>query len=213
MRKLIFIGLLMFWVGGLAPKTLAQVASLTPHEPEVGQIVTITYNPKAPGAKLTPDKEIYAIGDIYFPERKSVVFKMRKEGDVFEHEFTVPDDLSYISFSFRSVKARDTEAAVETMIYHADGKPVRNAYLSKLISKHTHPFSYREMVVNELALYPDNYAAYVFKWDSYNSPYRQYAFFDQPSIDDLLVMVKDWEVIEQQAEPQTAEYQYVRAMS
>jgi hypothetical protein len=134
MIKPAFITLLSLLSLALTPGVIAQVAGMTPPKPQAGDVLTIAYNPKAPGAKLTLDEDVYAIGQIHFPERKSVVFKMRKVGEVYQHEFKVPADLSYISFSFRSVNARDPEVKVETLIYRADDKPVRNAYLSKLIS-------------------------------------------------------------------------------
>lgn len=205
MIKPTFITSLSLWALALAPGAIAQVASLTPLEPQTGEMLTITYNPKAPGAKLTLGEDVYAIGQIYFPERKPVVFKMRKVGEVYQHEFNISSDLSYISFSFRSVNARDHEARVETLIYRADGKPVRNAYLSKLISERARGSGYQELFEQELDLYPDNYAVYFPRWKS-----RRH---QKPSIDDILEGNRDWETIEQQAKPDAVEYQYARAMS
>ncbi|HKQ75978.1 MAG TPA: hypothetical protein VJ810_19945 [Blastocatellia bacterium] len=87
MIKPAFIILLSLWALALAPGATAQVAGLEPLKPQVGDVLTIIYNPKVSGAKLTLDEDIYAIGQIYFPERKSVVFKMRKAGEVYQHEF------------------------------------------------------------------------------------------------------------------------------
>jgi peroxiredoxin len=195
-----------------APGAAAQIAGLTPLEPRAGEVLTITYNPKATGAKLTLDEDVYAIGQTYFPERKPVVFKMRKVGEVYQHEFVVPADLSYISFNFRSVNALDTEVKVETLIYRVDGAPVRNAYLSKLISRRLQHSDDRELLEHELALYPDNYAAYVYKWP-YN-PYQPYTLLGaSPSIESVLNVTDDWDVIEGLADPHTIEYQYAKAMS
>ncbi len=83
-----------------APGAAAQIAGLTPLEPRAGEVLTITYNPKAPGAKLTLDEDVYAIGQIYFPERKPVVFKMRKVGEVYQYEFQI-----------RNVSARSSHPA------------------------------------------------------------------------------------------------------
>jgi hypothetical protein len=79
MKRLALIIILLLWA--LAPAAVAQVASLTPLKPQVEDVLMITYNPKASGAKLTLDEDVYAIGQIYFPERKRVVFKMRKVGE------------------------------------------------------------------------------------------------------------------------------------
>ena len=192
-----------------APGAAAQIAGLTPLEPRAGEVLTITYNPKAPGAKLTLDEDVYAIGQIYFPERKPVVFKMRKVGEVYQHEFKAPADLGYISFSFRSVNARDPEVKVDTLIYHADGKPVRNACLGKLISERARWGRYDELSEQELELYPDNYAVYVPRWEYM----RQEIPVGWRSIESVLEMNEDWEGIERQANEQNAEYQYARAMS
>src|SRR5215813_13613456 len=212
MTKLTFITFLLFWALALALGAMAQVVSLAPLKPQVGDVLTITYNPKAPGAKLTLDEDVYAIGQIYFPERKPVVFKMRKVGEAYQREFIVPTDLSYISFSFRSVNQIDGEAGVEALIYRADGQPVRNAYLSKLIGRQLQHFDHNGLFERELALYPDNYAAYVYKW-GYNL-YQPYILQgSSQSIEDVLNVADDWDVIEGQADPHTIEYQYARAMS
>src|SRR5262245_33952320 len=193
----------------LATGAMAQIAGLTPLKPRAGEVLTITYNPKAPGAKLTLDEDVYAIGQTYFPERKPVVFKMRRVGEEYQHEFKVPADLSYISFSFRSVNARDPEVKVETLIYSADGKPVRNAYLSKLMCERARWERYKELSKQELELYPDNYAVYVPRWEYM----RQEIRFGGQSIEGILDVNRDWEVIEGQAKEHNAEYQYARAMS
>ena len=210
MIKPTFILLLSLWALALAPVAMAQVVSLAPLKPQVGEMLTITYNPKASGAKLTADEDVYAIGQIYFPERKSIVFKMGKVGDAYQREFKAPADLNYIHFFFRTVNAIDREADVETMLYRADGEPVRNAYLSKLISRREYPFSESGLFRQELDLYPDNYAAYVYKWDSAYS--KQNIYFG-PSIEDLLLVNEDLELIEKEAEPHSTEYQYAKAMS
>jgi len=207
MIKTAFITLLSLCA--LAQGAVAQIAGLTPVKPRAGGVLTITYNPKAPGAKLTLDEDVYAIGQIYFPERKPVVFKMRKVGEVYQHEFKAPADLGYISFSFRSVNARDPEVKVDTLIYHADGKPVRNACLGKLISERARWGRYDELSEQELELYPDNYAVYVPRWEYM----RQEIPVGWRSIESVLEMNEDWEGIERQANEQNAEYQYARAMS
>jgi peroxiredoxin len=132
---------------------------------------------------------------------------MGKMGEVYQHEFNVPADLSYTSFTFRSVNERDPEVNVETLIYRADGKPVRNAYLSKLISERAKWERYQELSKQELDLYPDNYAVYVPKWEDIRQP----PLFGQ-SIEGILAVNKDWEVIERQVRENNAEYQYARAM-
>src|SRR5262245_23130105 len=212
MIKPAFIIFLSLWALALAPAAVAQVASLTPLKPQVGDVLTITYNPKASGAKLTSDEDVYAIGQIYFPERKPVVFKMRKVGEAYQREFRAPADLSYIDFSFRSVNQIDSEAGVETLFYRANGQPVRNAYLSKLISRRLQHLDHSELFERELALYPDNYVAYIYKWNY--SPYQPYILqgFSR-SVEDVLNVADDWDVIEEQADRQTIEYQYAKAMS
>src|SRR5215510_11171183 len=134
---------------------------------------------------------------------------MPRVGEIYQHEFKVPADLSYINFSFRSVNALDTEVKVETMIYRADGNPVRNAYLGKLRSERARWGSYKELSEQELELYPDNYAAYVLRWESQGQVIRS----GRQSIEDILDVDKDWEGVERQAKEHNAEYQYARAMS
>ncbi|MCI0389023.1 MAG: hypothetical protein MOB07_09710 [Acidobacteria bacterium] len=137
---------------------------------------------------------------------------MRKVGEAYQREFMAPADLSYISFSFRSVNQIDGEAGVEALIYRADGQPVRNAYLSKLISRRLQHLDHSELFERELALYPDNYVAYVYKWNY--SQYQPYTLQGSSrSIEDVLNLIDDWDVIEEQADRQTIEYQYAKAMS
>jgi thiol-disulfide isomerase/thioredoxin len=209
MTRLKSIALLALWVVALAPGIAAQVASLTPRQPQVGQTLILTYNPKAPGAKLTLNEDVYIIGQIYFPERKPVVIKMRKAGEVYQHEFNVPADLGFISFSFRSVNARDPEAKVETLIYRADGLPVRNALLGKLLSEPVRQANNLAQFEQELDLYPDNYAAYAHKWEAMLYAARRTG----PSVEFIQAVNKDLELIEQQAKEHNAEYYYAKALS
>jgi peroxiredoxin len=68
---------------------------------------------------------------------------------------------------------------------------------------------YKELSKQELELYPDNYAAYVPRWEYM----RQEAQSRGQSIEDILDVNKDWEGIKRQAKGHNAEYQYARTMS
>jgi hypothetical protein len=58
MIKPTFITFMALCAIAISPGAVAQVASLTPLKPQAGEVLTITYDPKAPGAKLTLDEDI-----------------------------------------------------------------------------------------------------------------------------------------------------------
>lgn len=182
----------------------AQVARLEPAKPQVGQTLTITYNPKATGAKLTLNEDIYAVGITYFPERQPMVFKLRKAGEVYQHTLKVAADWGYINFFFLSLNASDRQQKVGTMIYRADGQPVRNGWLGKMLGEDTPQAEFQSLFQQEIALYPDNFAAYISKWE----------LAQRHKIPDADAQVKkDLALIAQQPHDQSVDYLYVQATS
>lgn len=205
MKALKTILIAQAWMLVLAAIVSGQVVRIEPAKPLTGQSLVLTYDPKVAGARLTTGEEVYAIGQIYFPERKPVVLKMSKVGNVFRTEFKLPVGLSYINFSFRTVNLRDTASAAETMVYRPDGTPVRNAFLSKMLGDASRQTDYQSLFAKEIELYPDNIAAYLVKWDV--AP-RQ---LKRPELEAMLR--KDMEIIESQARTQSVEYLYAKVFS
>jgi peroxiredoxin len=140
-----------------------QVVTTEPAKPKWGDTLKITYNPQSPGAAFTLDQEVrltvyQAITGTDEPRTQTVT--MTRSGTVLTCEIKVEADVSNIQLSFfRPPEKYDSKARQMLMVYRSDGQPARGAWLTQAMSS-----NYREAVENELALYPDNYGAYVVKW-------------------------------------------------
>jgi peroxiredoxin len=139
----------------------AQTSRIEPDQPRWEQMVTITYDPAAPGAKFTLNDEVYLTGRLSFPGYgENLSAKMTKEGARFTYQFNVRHNLYGAAFHFITLNGGwDEGAYTTTLVYRHDGKPARGAFESKINSGR-----YQEFFRQETELYADNYAAYRAKW-------------------------------------------------
>jgi thiol-disulfide isomerase/thioredoxin len=138
----------------------SQVAKIEPDQPKWGVTLTVTYNPKAEGAMLRGDDDIYVSGWFFFPDHlERFAGKMDRAGDAFKYQLPVRQNAAAVQVRFFTLGDWDQKAAATTMIYRQDGLPARGAYQGRV-----GPKQYKEMAAQELALYPDNYAVYRDKW-------------------------------------------------
>jgi len=141
-------------------QAFAQVVMIEPAQPKWGTNLTITYNPKAEGAKLTGADDIYVSCGVFFPDRiEYFAVKMERAGEVFKYQMPVRQNMGAVQCRFITLNEWDQKTTASTMIYHPDGVAARGAYQSRVGAR-----QYKEMTSQELALYPDNYAVYREKW-------------------------------------------------
>lgn len=155
--KIIGIGLSIFGLTTL--NVLAQVVRIEPQKPQAGQKLTVTYDPKAEGAKLSLNDEVYVIAHLSSQATRRVIAKTLRVGEIFKHEMTINPGVARVEFGFLTMNDWDRKARAAVMVYRPDGEPVRGAYQVRIESD-----KFEEMFDNEIALYPDNYAAYADKW-------------------------------------------------
>ena len=144
---------------------IGQVVTTEPAKPKWGETLKITYHPEATGAKFTPDQvvtvrvyqSIIGAGE---PSEQTIT--LVKSGNVLTAEVKVEPNVSNIQLGFsRPTGEYDPRAQKILPIYRSDGQPARGAHLAMAQANSK---DYREEVANELALYPDNYGAYLVKW-------------------------------------------------
>ncbi len=159
MFKFAFVALI--FCGFASGVCLAQASRLEPPQPRWGQTLTAVYDPQAPGAKFTAQDDVFVIARLSFPDRdETVSAQMTKVGAQFKYELPVRESLSSVALHFITLGGGwDEQAYTTTMIFRADGKPVRGAQLSRMQAQR-----YRDVFAREIALYPDNFSAYRAKW-------------------------------------------------
>lgn len=165
----------------------AQVAKIEPEQPKWGATLTITYNPKAEGAKLTAGDDIYLSASLSFADHfERLTVKMNRVGEVFKYDLPVKQNLSDFQGYFITLNDWDNKQQLSAMIYRPDGTPAKGAYRNKILSK-----QYREMAEKELTLYPDNYLTYRDKWfAAYNLDKANYQALVKADIERLTTEVK-----------------------
>lgn len=183
-RTLLFLILTALTVATLMAGDLAVI---TPKNPKYGDIVTVTYDPSAPGAVHTDAAELYAV--MLFSRTDDapapLEVKMQKEGNVWKGSFAMAEERAVsISLRFDSGESTDDNngSAWKVMVYGKKGKPVENAnVLMAMLSlqKNYHGFKNRPdtaaalaALKNERTLYPGNWRAYGMQWilDSRKDP-------------------------------------------
>lgn len=185
MKRFLFIMTLA--VLTFAPLTAGDLAVITPKNPKYGDIVTVTYDPSAPGAVHTEAAELYAV--LLFSRTDDapapLEVRMQKEGSVWKASFPVAEENAVsISLRFDAGDRTDDNSgnAWKVMVYGKKGKPVENAHVLQAmlsLQKNYHGFKNRPdtaaalaALKNERTLYPGNWRAYGMQWilDSRKTP-------------------------------------------
>lgn len=118
------------WVG----EAFGQTAKIEPPQPKWGSTLTVTYNPKAFGAKFYSSHDVYIQARLAFADHdQTSITKMSKEREMFTAEFGIHQPLSHATFYFITLDDWDKQATVSTMIFRPDGIPVKGAY-QKILS-------------------------------------------------------------------------------
>jgi peroxiredoxin len=160
-------GLWVLWILSglfLLPLTSAgQIARITPAQPEWGDTIRVTYNPKAEGAAFLPGENVFAVFYISLEngvDQKWV--KMEKTGEMFFCEIPVEKGIAFLSIYFITLENWDRKAILSAKIDREEGVPARGANQQMMIS--SSPDSYMNYFRKERALYPDNFAVFRDKW-------------------------------------------------
>jgi peroxiredoxin len=156
--------LALMLVGAVTHNAYAQVSKVEPTEPRWAQTVTITYDPRAKGAKFNSRDKVFVVMSLFYGDHiKGTWGEMEKAGDIFRYQFPVKEDLAYITFNFVTPSSWDMEAMLGTMIYRSDGAPACGAYAKRMSEPHLDP-QYQQWFEKETALCPDDFSAYPEKW-------------------------------------------------
>lgn len=139
----------------------AQISRIEPAEPRWGQVLTVSYDPAANGAKLAAEDELFLTARWTSPGRTETTWaRMARQGGVFRAELKARENQSGVSVHFITLQGGwDDGAYVTAALFRPDGKPARGVFQEKIKSE-----KYREFFEKEIALYPDNYSAYRAKW-------------------------------------------------
>ncbi len=142
----------------------AQIAWCSPKEVRWGDTVKIYYNPSATKATLTLREEVYAkiSLEMWNGLTKDTIVKMALDQGMFMAKYLVQDSLSSAYFNIRTPE-RSSKTGDDFLALRKDGILARGATLSKIWVDTT-------AFTREMALYPDNFVAYISKWD-----YLQYS--------------------------------------
>lgn len=147
-----------------AGSATSQVVKFEPEKPKYGDTVVVTYNPAAEGAALNTGDDVY-ITVWWFCEYGFDGYraKMSKEQSVFKYKFSIQKPMAAVQVNFMTLREWKEKNFYNTLIYRTDGEPVKGGYLSKIAGPSR---NYAEFVAKELALYPDNYPTYYYKWSA-----------------------------------------------
>ena len=159
---------------GLAPLVLEsallaveerRVATFEPERPVAGAAVTLAYDTEAPGAALGAEETIYAsiwYWDTEHDHHRAVV-ALRPAGKRFAGTWQVPSGAAVLTVTFTTLREADGATAIQVLVRRGDGEPVRTAWEQSMLSGRL-PRNYLDLFTREVALYPDNFAAYRNKW-------------------------------------------------
>ncbi|MEM7204180.1 MAG: TlpA disulfide reductase family protein [Planctomycetota bacterium] len=151
---------------------LASVAeragSLSPAQPRRGASLRIRYDFDAPEARFAATQQVTAVLSCWRAdgvESRAVTLVPDERGDAASHvavgQWSVPDDASYVTCNFVTRADWDRRARAKSMIYDADGQPVRGARLQTVFDR---PSAVDQIIDAELRAFPDHHAAYRTKW-------------------------------------------------
>lgn len=142
----------------------AQVVRLNTDEFVSGATVRITYDAAADGAFFNRSDDLYAAAWVAFYDHDArFAVHMAREGSTFTADFTVPERAAYISIEFVSMArtGNDPKHSVSGSVVDRNGRPTPGAMMLGSARGSATPLA---DALKELELYPENLAAYRWKW-------------------------------------------------
>ncbi len=187
MKRLITTAILLSTAAFSFLNSQEKVATVLPSKPQVGDEITITYNPKAKAATIRDAKELTAEVLIYRdddPVTRDLSYPvlieipMKQAGSVWKGSFKLEDprsQLLILQFISGEQKDDNGENVWNVLVHDSKGKPVKGAYRSRGILlqyggymsfKHQKDLEQaQEAYLQEKELYPDNWRAHTALWD------------------------------------------------
>ena len=107
---------------------------ISPEKPQVGDEVTISYNPNAENAQITGADEIFLVFERSRFYELPDELNMKKNGDTWQTSFKVPEYATYANFYIESGKTKQKTPSgknYEVLVYNGD-KPLEKALISKM---------------------------------------------------------------------------------
>ena len=171
---------------------------VAPQQPKWGETIQIIYDPSSPGAQLGLSDPVWAASTIYFEDDsiKRVAGAMTISPDRrFQYKMLVPVGACLFEIAIVTPHDYDPTAAATVLVSRPDGKPARGANDHLMWSHSADADRYFE---REIALYPDNFAAYRHRW-----------FLSDGGKDKEIAAIRgDLETIGQAPEPPTVRWLY-----
>jgi thiol-disulfide isomerase/thioredoxin len=151
-----------------APEQPAPAAPLTvtPERPRAGQSVTVTYHPRAEGARLHAPDTLELVWRTGKPNYRIV--SMQKQGARWTAQVRPDSSARVLRFYVQSDSVKDQQGGAAgwgRMIYGADGEPVRGAHVARaaFLRAHYEGQAIRDTLMRayrrERALHPDHLVA------------------------------------------------------
>jgi thiol-disulfide isomerase/thioredoxin len=142
----------------------AQAVAATPQQPKWGESMQVTYDPSSPEAQLRLSDPVWAATTIYFEDlsvRKMAGAMTISPDHRLQYEATVPPGACLIEIAFVTPHDYDSKTTATAVVLRPNGQPARGAY-DHLMWKHA--ADAERYFQQEIALYPDNFAAYRHRW-------------------------------------------------
>jgi len=166
-RSLLSLFVCMFLFVSVPYSEAQDAVTISPEKPQVGDEVTITYNPNAENAQITDADELYLVfGTSRFYELPDKL-KLEKNGDTWQTSFKIPEYANYANFHIKSGDTKQQTPAgmnYELLVYNGD-KPMEKALISKMYAlRGQYPEEANldslqlEVLEKALEYYPDSYS-------------------------------------------------------
>lgn len=140
----------------LLTTAFAQISTISPLKPIVGDSLTVTYHTNSPQAKLSSQEHIYIRIINHLQDGSIIKFHkiLTKKNDVMMATFALPKQAAACKIEFYTLN-KDDELATQNLLVYENNKPVNGAYLDALFSDK--PDSIFQL---EIKNHPTHYYAY-----------------------------------------------------
>jgi thiol-disulfide isomerase/thioredoxin len=136
----------------------AQVSTVTPERPSVGDTIRLAYNSADSAAVLDTRAQIYARMTVFLDNGGYEKFHITMEGkgDTVANQFLLPAKAASVKIEFYTLNKDDDKASHNLLVYDdAHNRPVKGAYFDAMF--YSNP---DDLFEKEITGYPNNYLAY-----------------------------------------------------
>jgi thiol-disulfide isomerase/thioredoxin len=148
---------------GLAFGCLHAQVTIAPDRPKWGETLQITYDSSSPRAQLKLSDAVWASSTVYFEDysAKRLAGAMTVADGRLQYRMTIPEGACFLKIAFVTAHDYDAAASASVIVSRLDGRPARDANSHLMWS---HMADAERYFQQEIALYPDNFAAYRNRW-------------------------------------------------